>query len=227
MPQLDDLHLHEQLLLLALHDEKGTMQGASFEFGAGAAVLAELLLSGHLALEQVKKKRFVKVVNATLPGDPIVDEALLRIRTARRAEQSATWVRRIAGTKRLRHRIADRLRYRGILGKREGRVLLIFSRDLYPTTNPSPERELVERIRQAVLGDDPVAPHTAIMIALAEQIGLLHPVLTRQERKARKRRLKELATLEAVDEGARAAIKGLTDVIEANAAVHAAVVASG
>jgi hypothetical protein len=227
MPQLDDLHLHEQLLLLALHDEKGTMQGANFEFGAGAAVLAELLLAGHLALEQVKKKRFVKVVNATLPGDPIVDEALLRIRTARRAEQPATWVRRIAGTKRLRHRIADRLRYRGILGKREGRVLLIFSRDLYPTTNPLPERELVERIRQAVLGDEPVAPHTAIMIALAEQIGLLHPVLTRQERKARIRRLKQLATLEAVDERARAAIKGLKDVIEANAAVHAAVVASG
>jgi hypothetical protein len=201
MASLDDLYLHEQLLLLALHDEKGTLQGTSFEIGAAGAVLAELLLSGHIGVEPVKKKRMVKVLDTSLPGDPLLDEVLQRMRTAKRSEQVTSWVTRIAGTKRLRHRIAERLRLRGILGKREGRVLLIFSRDLYPTTDPAPERELVERIRRAVLADGEVPAPTAIMLTLAQQLSMLGPVLTRAELKQRKQRLKQLASLEAVDKG--------------------------
>jgi hypothetical protein len=226
MASLDDLYLHEQLLLLALHDDKGTMQGASFEVGAAGAVLAELLLGCHIGVEQVKKKRMVKVRDASLPGDPLLDEVLQRIRTAKRSEQVTTWVARIAGTKRMRHRIAERLRMRGILGKREGRVLLVFSRDLYPTTDPAPERELVERIRRAVLADGEVPARTAIMLTLAQQLSMLGPVLTRAELKQRKQRLKQLASLETVEEGARAAIKGVRDVMEAQAA-HVAIIAAG
>jgi len=226
MPGIDELHLHEQLLLLALHDEKGTMQTVNFEFGAAGAALAELVLSGHVGLEQVRKKQLVRVLDTALPGDPILDEVIQRIRTSKRAEQPVTWVRRIAGTRRLRHRIAERLRYRGILGKREGRVLLIFSRDLYPTANPAPERELVARLREAVLGADDVAATTAIVVAVADQIGLLHHVLTRAERKARKQRLKQLAALETVAEDARSAIRSVKEVIDANAA-HVVVMTAG
>jgi hypothetical protein len=227
MARLDDLCLHEQLLLLALHDDKGTLQTANFEYAAGGAVLAELLLAGCIVLEQAKKKRLVKIADGVSPGDPILDEVLQRIRTSKRAEQPAACVRRIAGIKRLRHRIADRLRLRGILGKREGRVLLIFSRDLYPTVDPEPERELVARIRAAVLGNEAAPAPTVILVALANQIGLLHQVLTRPERKAARGRLKQLAALEAVDEGTRTAIASVKEVIEANQAVAAAAVAAG
>ncbi len=220
MPELDDLHLYEQLLLLALHDEKGTMQGGSFEVGAGGAVLCELLLGGWAVLEEAgrRRKRVVKVTDTALPGDPILEEVLRRISGAKRHDGLATWVTRIAGTKRLRHRIAERLRHRGILSKREGRVLVIFSRDLYPTANPAPERELVERVRAAVLGDEEVAAHTAIIVALANQLGLLRPLFTRPELKAHKARIKQLAALEGVEAAAREAIETVKQVIAAQAA---------
>ena len=224
MSELKDLYLHEQLLLLALSDEKGTMQSLNFEFGAGGAVLAELLLTGRLGLEQARKKQFVKLTDDTLTGDPLLDEVLQRVRAGKRPEQPAAWVRRIAGTKRLRHRIAERLRYRGILGKKQGRVLLVFSRDLYPTLDPEPERALLALLREALLGTGEVAPTTAILLALAHHIGLDYVLFSRPERKAHKRRLKQLVSLESVAGEAREAVKCVQEVIEANNA--AAVIAA-
>ncbi|NJD10094.1 MAG: GPP34 family phosphoprotein [Gemmatimonadetes bacterium] len=227
MASLAELHLHEQLLLLALHDDKGTIQGANFALGAAGAILVELLLGGHIAIDAVKKKKFVTPGEAALPGDPILDEVLQRIRTAKRNEQVNTWISRIAATKRLPQRTAERLRFRGILGRREGRVLLFFTRELFPTNDPAPERELVQRIREAVLGDAEVPVRVAVLTALANQLSLLGPVLDKQERKARKQRLKQVSELDAVDAATRAAVKGVQEVIAAQAAVAAAIVATG
>lgn len=221
MRALDELFLPEQLLLLALNDERGTMQGQSFELGAAGAVLAELLLAGRIVLDQATKKHPVNVADRSSLADPILDEVLARIRTAKRPSPLATWVQRIAGTRRLRHRIADRLRYRGILGKREGRLLLVFSRQLYPTMNPAPERELVARLRQAVLTEEAVEPRTAIMIALARQLDLLRYVLSKTELKARKKRLQQLGELASADPAVREAVAAVKQVIDA---MHAAVV---
>ena len=225
MLDLDDLSLHEQLLLLALNDEKGTMQGQLFEYGAAGAMLTELLLRNCIVLDESKKnkKRYVKVAATSSVGDPLLVELLAQVRMAKRPAPLSTWVRRAAGTRRLRHRIADRLRYRGILGKKEGRVLFVFSRQLYPTMNPAPEHELVERMRAAVLGEDAVPPRTAVMVTLARQLDLLRHVLTRAELKARKRRLKDLDELGTSDEATRAAVAAVKEVI---AATHAAVMAA-
>lgn len=223
MLTLDELFLHEQLLLLALNDETGTMQGQSFELGAAGAVLAELVLAGRIGLDQATKKHVVKVADPASLADPILDEALARIRTGKRPAPLATWVQRIAGTRRLRHRIADRLRYRGVLGKREGRVLLLFSRQLYPTIDPAPERELVARLRRTVLGEDAVEPRTAIIIALARQLELLRYVLSKAELKSRKSRLQQLGELTMADPAAREAVAAVKQVIDA---MHAAMVAA-
>ena len=45
-----DLLLHEEVLLLALNDEKGTAEG-SYLHALGAAILAELMLGEHITLE--------------------------------------------------------------------------------------------------------------------------------------------------------------------------------
>ena len=38
------LFLHEEILLLALRDEEGTIAGAMYQYAIGGALLAELLL---------------------------------------------------------------------------------------------------------------------------------------------------------------------------------------
>lgn len=53
----------------------------------------------------------------------------------------------------------------------EDKVLLFFTRKLYPTIDPRPERRLVDRLRQAVFTDSPPDSQTATVAALANAAG--------------------------------------------------------
>ena len=68
-----DLRLHEEVLLLALRDKKGTIESRAgmYRFALGGAILAELLIEGRIAVESGKKK----LVEVTDPGplhDPLM-----------------------------------------------------------------------------------------------------------------------------------------------------------
>ena len=56
------LFLHEEILLLALKDEKGTIApGTLYQYALGGAVLAELLLRRHIGLVEYRGKKLVDV----------------------------------------------------------------------------------------------------------------------------------------------------------------------
>ena len=143
----------------------------------GAAILAELLLSERIAVEQVRKRKFVNLVSTTPLGDPLIDECLEKIGRAKRRAVLQTWVSRFANVKDLKHRVAQRLCDRGILKASEDKVLLIFTRKIYPEINPEPEREMIERLRQAIFTDVTDIPsRTVVLLSLASSTGLLYIV---------------------------------------------------
>ena len=50
------LHLHEEIMLLALRDREGTVvSGTMYSYAIGGAVLAELLIEKRIDVEAVKK----------------------------------------------------------------------------------------------------------------------------------------------------------------------------
>jgi hypothetical protein len=60
----NNLFLHEEIMLLALRDEEGTIaSGSMYNFAVGGAIIAELLLSQRIAVDQSKKKKLVSVIN--------------------------------------------------------------------------------------------------------------------------------------------------------------------
>ncbi len=60
-----NLFLHEELMLLALRDEEGTIaSGTMYKYAIGAAVLSELLLNKRIAVEESKKKKLVNLVSS-------------------------------------------------------------------------------------------------------------------------------------------------------------------
>ena len=96
------LTIYEEILLLALDDDKGTADSAGFYTKAlGGAILAELAMTGAVTIEDDKKKRVHAVRGARL-DDPILAEcsAMVRsnsrswiaIRPSRRPEPSARTV---------------------------------------------------------------------------------------------------------------------------------------
>lgn len=211
-----ELRLHEEVLLLTLKDEKGTPAWTQYTYALAGAILAELVLEERVRLEERKRRKpLVHLVSATQIGDPILDDALRAIRVARRRATAGTWIQRWARN-RLLHETARRLARRGILQAREKRVLLLFSRTVYPELNPEPEQRLIERMRAAIFGSDDVDARTATVISLAGAADLLKPIFGK-ELKGRKDRLEALAEGDAVSEVTRATVQ----------AVRAAVVAAG
>ena len=226
MADRDDMHLHEQLMLLALRDEKGTLESSASMYACalGGAILTELSLEGRIRISR-DKKALVGLVDRSPLGEPVLDECLDRVARARRGARAVTWVQRFASTKRLYHRVAEGLCGRGILREDEGRVLLFFTRKVYPTVDPGPERRLVERLRSAVFSDSTTDAETAIVVALANATGLLAIHFDRKELRRRKDRLERITERTPGGAAARQAVQGAEAAILA--AAGATVVATG
>lgn len=194
MRSLDQLHLHEQLLLLALRDRKGTPEsGTGYQqYALGGAVFAELALTGWIRIEEGRKALVEAVDGADRPRNEILADALGLVQSSKRPRRATHWVRTFSGLKNLRHRTASGLCRRGILRSTEAKMLIVFSRKAYPTLDPGPERELATCLRTAVSGDGDVDPRLGIVISMAHATGLLRIALGRALIRKRKERLKEI-----------------------------------
>jgi len=229
-----ELRLHEEVLLLALKDEKGTPHSVQYGFALGGAMLAELLLEERFILEEKPRKKplkpgkkpayLVAIDNPKPLADPILDECLHRVSTSKKPRSPQDWVTRFSQLKDLKRRIAVGLCRKGILREREDRILVLFRRTAYPTLDGAPERRVVERIREAVVGDSlDLDARTAVLVALAHGTGLLKPVLGKDLVKQRKARIKDIAEGDVVGEATKAAVEAAqAAVIAATAAATAA-----
>lgn len=242
MPTIDPNHqfpvkLYEALVLLALHDEKGTNMGAYLEYNMAAAILAELLLTERLKLTGRKSDK-VMVVDSAPTGDPVLDEALAKMVKKKRPSSLKNWVFSLARIGKLKHKIAAQLVADGIVKSDEKKMLWVFSRTVYPEVNPEPEREVREQMRALVLTESSsqpsnrpsaVNPKAAIMLALAKSTHLLKEVFSKVELKAYKKRINNVAKgeeLGAMTEELMASVEAAVTVTVIMPAVLAATTAA-
>ena len=219
------LALHQEMMLLALRDEEGTLERSAgwYRMAVAGALFAELLLSERISVVQ-GKKQLVDLESDEPLHDDLLDECLGLIAGAKRRRRAPQWISRLGNLKRLRHRVAESLCDSGILRRDEDKVLLVFTRQIYPTLDPAPERQLIERLRAAIFEDsNEVDTRTALVASLAHSTGLIKSAFDKRELKRRKQRLEELASGELVAEAAAAAVMAAQ---AAQTAVIAAVAAS-
>jgi hypothetical protein len=222
MPPSSGLYLHEEVMLLALHETKGTVIHSFFTYAVGGAALAELLLANRVSTETVRKSKLVLPRLRTMIGEPFLDECLTRVTESKRPQAVQTWVSRFAGSRGLKQRLADRMYMRGILLKQEKPVLFLFSRVLYPTANARPRQQIIDRLRNAIDGDGAVDARTAILVGLTHHSGLLRRLLDKKQLKARKQRIKEITTTQAAVEGTAEAVAAVQAALIAVSAATAA-----
>jgi len=223
-----NLHLYEEITLLALREEAGTVIGSStYPYAVAGALAAELLLTGRIRVED-GKKRLVEVVSAERLDDPLLDECLTRIKTANRRARLRDWVSRFSRIKSLKGRAAGSLCRRGVLCVEERAVLLIFRQKIYPEIDPRPEREILGRLRKAIFTDTrQVDAATVVLVALAHSAELLAAHFPRGELRARKARIKELTSGDVVGKATREAIQAMQAAIAVAVIVPAATAARG
>ncbi len=205
----DELYLHEELLLLALKDAGGTLESkaAMYQYALGGAILAELLLAGRVTVGDDKKK-LVDHVPGPVFREPLLEECLDLIGSAKRRRRAVNWVSRFARIKNLKHRVAQGLCRRGILHASEDKVLWLFTRRIYPERDPVPEQGIIERLAQAIFGDTgEVDSRTAILLALAQGTGMLPIHFDKKQLKARKHRIEQIADGQLLGAATREAVR--------------------
>ncbi|CAI9408451.1 GOLPH3/VPS74 family protein [Nocardioides sp. T2.26MG-1] len=211
----------EDLLLLLLDDEDGRLTITSYpETVLGGALLVELAIIGAVEVEEKSSAwRSVKVrTTGEAPADPVRRAAYDVV--GEKARTASDLVTRLGkGTK---TELADRLAARGILERREDRVLGLFPRTRWPAVDSTHE-EAVRRALAAVLVEG-VEPdeRTGALVALLSAIDKPHLVVDHRGLSSGevRKRAKRIA------EGDWAA-KAVRDAVAAStAAITAAIVAT-
>lgn len=205
------LFLHEEIMLLALRNREGTaLLGAKFNYAIGGAVLADLLLEGRVVVETKRKKKYLELTDSTPFGSTAIDECLQKVTAAKKRAQLRTWVSRFAGVKKLKHKVAEQLCRQGILRSDEDKVLLVFSRKIYPEINPEPERRILDRLQDAIFTDtDRVEPRTAVLLSLAKSTDVLKANFDKRKLKTRKDRIERVINGDVTGKATKEAIEAM------------------
>jgi hypothetical protein len=205
------LGLHEEVMLLALRNDRGTIAGGTmYAQAAGGAILAELLLRGRITAVPDGRSTYAQITNASPVGDGVLDECLAKMHAATRRKKLQTWVGKFAGVKGLKHRVAMGLAEKGILREDEQHLLLLFSRRVYPERDSTVERAIVDRLQQAILSDEAtVDPRTTVLLALAHHSGLLKANLDRRMLKTRRARIEAIIKGDAIGKATKEAIQAV------------------
>jgi len=203
------LFLHEELLLLALRDEEGTISASMYPYALAGAMLAELMLHERIQVEDTKIK-LVHLTSDSPLGDPLLDECLEKIAKAERADSLADWVERFTAVKHLKDRVAEGLCERGILRAEKGTFLFVFPKITYPEVDHGPEGKVLQRLQAAIFSEsEDLDTRTAVLLSLASSTGMLPTIFDPKELKPRQEHIDRITQGEQVGQAAKEAIEAM------------------
>jgi hypothetical protein len=211
----------EDLLLLLLDEESGKVAASdSAAVALGGAVLAELALLGAVTVdEQTSRWKAPKVrVTGPAPDDRVLADALEVVAEKERSAQDL--VQRFG--KGLVQTLGDRMADRGILERRQSRLLGMLPRTRWPIADSTHEAAVRQSLTSVLVQGTTPDSRTGVLVAVLSAIDRAHKVVDRDgmSRRDVKQRAKEISEGAWAATGVRDAIKGT------NAAVVAAVAAA-
>ena len=206
----------EDLLLLLLDDESGKVQTQQVQLVLGGAILIQLAVEGMVEVVEsgsVWRPAKVHPVEGARPADPLLEAAW---QTVREKERSAQGLVEKLG-KGLSDTLCERLVDRGILERREEKVLGLFPRTCWPAVDTSHEEDLRRALAVVLVDDGRPDARTGALVALLYAVDRAHKTVPHEGVSDRevKRRAKE------VSEGQWAA-KAVKDAITAATAATVA-----
>lgn len=201
-----NLYLYEEIMLLALRDEKGTLLTSYVEQAVAGAVFAELLLAGKISVREGKKK-LIELKDPSPIGDPIIDECLALISSRKKPLSSQDLITKLGEIKELRHKVARQLCSRDILRAEQDKIMFIFTRRIYPEVNPVPEQQIIKRLHSAIFeSQDDIDPRTIVLISLAKSAELLVQNFDGKALREKKERIEQIISGELAGESTREVI---------------------
>jgi hypothetical protein len=209
------LYLYEEILLLALKDQKGTIDwraGLFLNVIAGA-IIAELVLTDRIQIENNKKKHMV-VTNENLIGDPVLDQALEKVNKSKNKKSLEDWISKLASISKLKEKIAKQLCNKGILREEKRKIMGLFKTKRYPELNPEPEKRLIQRLEKALFSEQTKTDlRTTILISLTYQSDLLSIPFQKKDIKHNKQKIERIIRGEHIGRATHEVIETLEAVL--------------
>lgn len=209
------LDLLGELLVLAVHEDKGTLSfdvSSKIDYCLAGALLMELELSNHVKVD----KKALEIINRTPTKNPRLDNLLKFIDQSKKVRSPNYWIRKAKGTFRhLRREYLEQLVDKGILREEERQILWFFPSIAYPLRDELLKREIRDRIRLVILRNETPNARTARLIALVQACGLTNTIFDKEERKGARKKLKAFAKEDILAQAIIKTIQG------ANASVSA------
>ncbi|WP_411842419.1 GOLPH3/VPS74 family protein [Salinicoccus sp. HZC-1] len=181
----------EELLLLAMDDDKGTVvpTAGSLEYGLAGAILSELTMMERIGLKDDK----ITVVNSDSTDVSFLDSALNEIKGCEKAKEVEHWINHFGDKMgELKKDIIKTLVDKGVLKEEEKKVLWVFNQTTYPTAYNRPEREIRDRVQKIVFDDAKPDAKTAMLLSLIQTCTLVYEVFGKDQEKEASMRLEKI-----------------------------------
>lgn len=198
MSTLTSLTLAEELLLVALDDERGTLLPLppfSMEVASAAALVMDLALLGRIDTDE----QALTVLSTAPTGNVLLDEVLAQLSAVTTTRTTADWMNRLATGTETRDRIIAALVRRGVLQSVEKRLLWVFKTRVYPPTSGLEEREVKSRVMTLLNNDEIPDPRDSLLVGLLRATTLLDALLSRSERHRLTTRIDQIADFEELN----------------------------
>lgn len=208
------LTLAEELLLITLDDESGTLLDSispfKYHIAIAASLIMELTLKGKLDLDE--KKLFV--VSSVDTGDPILDQALAEIVAEKTSLATTEWLKRFATRgEDLSNQIMESLVAKGIMQLVDKRLFWVLRTRAYSATSGIEEREVKARIMLLLNSDEIPDPNDILLVGLLKAVGIFSLLLSPSELARLQNRIDEIANLEEINRSLSASIQEAWDFI--------------
>ncbi|BDX04897.1 GOLPH3/VPS74 family protein [Planctobacterium marinum] len=186
------LTLSEKLLLLALHDEKGSVvmsASQALPYGLAGALLLELYLAGRIDISD----KSIRLVDSSQTQDALLNEVLVLLTDSNQSQNAKYWLKQIHGkVKGIQARLAEQLVQKKVLAKEERSFLWLINYNRYPTKDVEPEQNIRSHIKDVVLGGSAASEEDLALISLIKASDLTGEVFDKADRKQAKTRIDSL-----------------------------------
>jgi len=187
----------EEILLL-LGDEEGTflpVQRYAFESALAGAVLLDLAFAYRIDTDLDE----LVVIDATPTGNPVLDRVLGEIVARKDTTDTPTWIRLLSedDVDDIRDQALASLVARGVLQRREERLLWILRSVRYPTVDAEVARGIKQRLED-VLADEIPDPRDIALMSLVDACDILEDLFPERAIDKETARIEQLRKMDLI-----------------------------
>jgi golgi phosphoprotein 3 len=185
--------LFEEILLLTVHNEKGTFIGWTVDRMKPAligAVLAELALMGKIETSQNNR---LHLVDDNPVDDDLLNEALEQLKDSDKERKFGFWVDNLSQKpEKLRKQVIERLIEKGVVAQEDDRLQWVVPSPLAPGANASAKYLISQRLRGIILAQEIFEKRDIVLLSLLRACNLLELTFLKDERRLASSRINEL-----------------------------------